>query len=217
MRQLAILLGRAGFSVLRFDYFGCGDSAGGGDEGSLEQWTEDTAAAVDELRDYAQVRHVSLIGLRLGASLAALVGSDRRELRGAVLWEPIVSGTSYVEELLSLHNAWLQAQEDGWATRRDSQGTETLGFLLTPSMREQLERMDLLNLGGSPSKRVLIVEQHETAAAKRLVEVLRRLDSIPDYRCLPAARFWLNGELDSAQVPLTVVEAIVSWMCEATP
>src|SRR6476620_8559273 len=50
-RKLAGMLARAGFHVLRFDYFATGDSAGRDDEGSLDQWVLDVATAARELTD----------------------------------------------------------------------------------------------------------------------------------------------------------------------
>ena len=67
-RQLAMLLARRGFHVLRFDWFGTGDSAGAGEEGSIARWLEDARTAIDELKDTAGVTRVSLVGLRLGAA-----------------------------------------------------------------------------------------------------------------------------------------------------
>src|SRR5918992_3821916 len=67
-RQLAILLAKAGFPVLRFDYFGTGDSGGDSESGDVAQWTADVCTAIDELKDTAGVRSVSLVGLRVGAA-----------------------------------------------------------------------------------------------------------------------------------------------------
>src|SRR5262245_41582517 len=70
-RKLAGLLARDGFQVLRFDYSCTGDSQGDVRDGRLEHWVEDIAMAADELKDAGGVRKVSLVGLRLGAMLAA--------------------------------------------------------------------------------------------------------------------------------------------------
>src|SRR5687768_16729988 len=68
-RQLATLLTKNGFPVLRFDYAGTGDSAGDGSAGSVATWVEDIGAAIDELKDTAGVSRVSLVGLRAGGAL----------------------------------------------------------------------------------------------------------------------------------------------------
>ena len=91
-RQLAMLLSKAGFPVLRFDYFGTGDSAGDSDAGDVSRWTHDISTAIDEMKDTAGVTKVSLVGLRVGASLAAAVAAERKDLDRIVLWDPIVAG-----------------------------------------------------------------------------------------------------------------------------
>ena len=71
LRHVAEKLARSGFSVLRFDLDGTGDSAG--DEYAANRvgtWLADVDAAVSELRARARVQSVSLVGLRLGATLA---------------------------------------------------------------------------------------------------------------------------------------------------
>ena len=99
-RQLAMLLSKAGFSVLRFDYFGTGDSAGESDAGDVSRWTHDISTAIDELKDTAGVSKVSLVGLRVGASLAAAVAAERKDLDRIVLWDPVVGGKAYVEKMV---------------------------------------------------------------------------------------------------------------------
>src|SRR5919201_1417748 len=71
-RKLAGLLARRGWHVLRFDYRGTGDSAGASDEGDPTLWIQDLRAAVAELKDIAGISAVSVVGLRLGAAVAAL-------------------------------------------------------------------------------------------------------------------------------------------------
>ena len=92
-RQLAGRLTDVGFPVLRFDYSGTGDSAGDGREASLGQWLDDLSAAIDEIEDTAGVRRVSLIGLRLGAALAARAATTRPDLDRLILWNPVVTGS----------------------------------------------------------------------------------------------------------------------------
>ena len=82
-RQLSNLLSRAGFHVLRFDYFGTGDSMGEDEEVSTAQWKSDVGTAIEELKDNAGIERVSVAGLRLGASLAFESASRRPDVEGA--------------------------------------------------------------------------------------------------------------------------------------
>ena len=97
VRHLAVKLAMTGFHSLRFDYFGTGDSGGETAEADLPGWEADIEAAVDGVRDMVGAATVALIGLRVGANLAARVARRRpREIDAVVLWDPIVSGDPYL-------------------------------------------------------------------------------------------------------------------------
>lgn len=92
-RQLALRLSQEGYHVLRFDYYGTGDSFGATDEGEVVGWCDDIEAAITELKDTTGAAKVSLVGLRLGANLAAQVAAKRpNEIVSLVLWEPLPVG-----------------------------------------------------------------------------------------------------------------------------
>ena len=90
-RQLAIHLSNVGFPVLRFDFYGCGDSSSGCEQGQLRQWLTDISTAIDEIRRRCGLTKICLVGLRLGGSLAMLAGAARGDINGMVLWDPVVN------------------------------------------------------------------------------------------------------------------------------
>jgi exosortase A-associated hydrolase 2 len=96
-------LASAGYPVLRFDYMGNGDSEGTFSLFSLETAKADVHAAITEVRRRTGERPVSLLGLRLGATIASLVGEESDGLERAVLWAPIVDGARYMQELLRIN------------------------------------------------------------------------------------------------------------------
>ena len=100
MRQLAIRLASAGIHTLRFDFFGTGDSAGEMVDADLGTWEADIELAIEELLDIVGSARLTLIGLRLGATLAARVAARRpRDVDTLVLWDPILSGPDYLASL----------------------------------------------------------------------------------------------------------------------
>src|SRR5438552_9261972 len=75
-RHIAERLAGAGFAVLRFDWHGTGDSAG--DDHQPEQvasWLGNLNLAVEELKRRSGVARPRLLGLRVGATLAAHVAA----------------------------------------------------------------------------------------------------------------------------------------------
>jgi predicted alpha/beta hydrolase len=99
LRRLGDRLAASGNLVLRFDYEGTGASAGTGtDADQLERWIGSVVAGVAELRRRGVARP-AIVGLRLGASLAAAAASSEHDLGPIVLWEPILSGRQFYREL----------------------------------------------------------------------------------------------------------------------
>lgn len=109
---LARALAQRQIPVLRFDYTGAGDSAGETADASIGTYLEDLGAAVDILSSRVPgVERISLVGLRLGATLAALFAEQARTAgtharvtqAPLVLWEPVLDGESYIQELLRIN------------------------------------------------------------------------------------------------------------------
>jgi alpha-beta hydrolase superfamily lysophospholipase len=101
LQQLALRLNAIGLSTLLLDYDGTGDSAGDvNDAGRVEAWIGSIGAGAAHLRS-AGALGVSAVGMRLGANLAAAATSSA-SLDALVLWDPCVSGASFLREQISL-------------------------------------------------------------------------------------------------------------------
>jgi uncharacterized protein len=210
-RQLAMLLSKAGFSVLRFDYFGTGDSAGESDAGDVSRWTHDISTAIDELKDTAGVSRVSLVGLRLGASLAAAVATVRKDLDRIILWDPVVGGKAYVEKMV------LTERTNGGAHRHGALGTIGVkGFPLTSRMREGLEGIDLQRLASPASGRMILTVSEERAEFAAFRDAMTGRSTGMTYRHIPSAGNW--DEIDrfgSALLPQSIIQGIVGCLTDA--
>ncbi len=151
-KVLADRLCRDGFHVLRFDYFGTGDSAGSDDEVSIAGFMADLLLADEELLRRSGCTNRSWIGLRLGATVAALASANTAVApQRMVLWEPVVNGAAYLVELEHAHDV---ALEDAYGSRcaTDAElkhhfaretGNEALGFPLTQTLRQELNSLSL--------------------------------------------------------------------------
>lgn len=204
-RQLASLLTRAGFHLFRFDYFATGDSAGHSEEVTLAQWFEDIGTAIEELRETADVKQVALVGLRLGATLAAQVAAVRTDVSSVVLWDPIVSGADYLQDLLASSDEALAGQPIGEA---DMVGVN--GFPLSPSFRKELAAIDLTERAVKLPGRSLMVVSGANVAFERSAAAFARNGSHLEWREVPSPGNW--GEVDdngSALIPVALIQAIV--------
>jgi alpha/beta superfamily hydrolase len=95
-------LANRGYTVLRFDYMGNGDSDGNFEDSSIETNLSDIRCALQVLREKVGFScWFGVIGLRFGATLAALVAEPEADISRLVLWEPVVNGAQYMQELFA--------------------------------------------------------------------------------------------------------------------
>jgi exosortase A-associated hydrolase 2 len=212
--QLAVRLARVGFPVLRFDYYGCGDSSGDAAEGHIKQWLRDIEYAIAELKEQSGVRKVCLIGLRLGASLALTAGAGRTEVTNLVLWEPIVDGKVYLKELTTQHQqiVWhfFAQPKNGTVTKEPA---ELLGLPLTNTLKADLENLNLLTALPRVPRNILIVESDVAPATESLKEHLQNSGSQVTYRPTTDFKIWTENP-DKGLVPGQTLQTILSWMSE---
>jgi exosortase A-associated hydrolase 2 len=214
-RQLAHHLSHIGFPVLRFDFYGCGDSDGDCEQGEMRQWLEDIEAAIREIRGKSGIGQVCLVGLRLGGTLAAMAGAARGDLDGLVLWDPVINGRTYLEELRALHQERLRVvfQDEPQDVHRAEKPTEIIGFPLTPALLTALEHLDLLAMQQKPAQNILIIASHEGSCAGQLTEHLKSLGARLAYQHLASPQIW-RGETHTGLVPHQLLQSIVAWLAE---
>lgn len=103
LRRLASALATNGIPVLRFDFFGTGDSAGQMLACSVDQWRKDIAQAAQELSDISGASKITLVGLQLGAMIAA-TASHHELVEKLILLDPPASGKAHIEHLEYAHS-----------------------------------------------------------------------------------------------------------------
>jgi uncharacterized protein len=140
-RQLAQSLAEEGMAVLRFDYYGTGDSAGDSAEVDWDRCVSDAATAAAELRRRAGVDRVIAFGARLGGSVA-LTAAERARFSEVIAWDPVLDGDSYVAELDAMQAAL--REDAGRFNRPRSYGDvaeQWLGFDIGKTLRRQLSAL----------------------------------------------------------------------------
>jgi exosortase A-associated hydrolase 2 len=150
-------LAERGYPVFRFDYTGTGDSDGSLAETSIASHVLDLAAAVRWLNAKLDGScQIGLVGLRLGATIAALLAGQHPpctdRLGPLVLWDPVTDGESYVQELLRSHLSTQLAVHGRVIEGRDA-------------LRERIRRGESVNLDGYE----LAAPLHDSCARKDLL------------------------------------------------
>jgi uncharacterized protein len=163
IRTLATQFARQGIAAFRFDYFGCGDSAGEAEEATLARWVADTRLAIEEAKRISGAAAVALVGIRLGGAIALAAAMGRSDVRRILLWDPIVKGDLYRSSLESLHTAWLRT---GGRQEAPAPGAPlVLGFPLTEMLRRELDALDVMSLVETDSRTTCYLSADRTADA----------------------------------------------------
>lgn len=210
---LARQLAEAGHHVLRFDYYGTGDSAGTGLEGSLSRWRRDVELSLDEIQAMVELRSVALVGLRLGAALAAWVARERRDVDRVVLWDPVFDGNAYLDELLDKpgHVTTSTAYREDEA-REGGEIYDVLGFPLTPTLREAIRKIRPVEYSELP--RTMLLSTLDTRAGHApLIAALEtgKVDHTAEHVAGPIA--WLEDrEFGSGGIPVQGLRRIAQWL-----
>lgn len=170
LRQLAKDLAERGHHVLRFDYYGTGDSAGRGEEVRLSTWLANVLTAVDELRALAAVPRVSLIGVRLGATLAFQVSHGLPDVDRLVMWDPIVNGRRHVDSLAARASA--SARQGNGQNGGTRQLSEADGYPLPRELLDELAGIDLTAADAVLAREVCLITTALTTDLQTLAERL---------------------------------------------
>lgn len=217
-RVLAERLAREGFSVLRFDYYGAGDSHGRDVEVDLGGWCADILEADRTLRLKTGLERVIWVGFRLGATVMIdAVRQLQRAQPGLVLCEPVFDGESYIRELRCRH---VIESENTFSLRRwalkkcigDLSEDQALGYDFPRRFSEQLCKLGPVSwksrVGIGPV-RVLI--DPKSADGKCL---LAHTEFVPnEFQVVPLGHGvdWLSSTAQNVSVvPMEVLTALLT-------
>lgn len=211
-RQLGELLSNVGFHVLRFDYFGTGDSAGESTEVNIDQWKSDILTAADELKNKHKLKKISIIGLRFGATLAFQACTDGVKVDDLILWDPVLNGKRHIKELEQIRN---ELKNNYMPRARkaliDSDYKELLGYPFSFEHRKSIMQIDLFHHSLPNAKRITTLATQENDEYVRLKEYLYSNGRSADYQIIKDVSSWgkLTNILD-VQFPSKILHRVVS-------
>ncbi|MGH8994934.1 MAG: alpha/beta fold hydrolase [Acidimicrobiales bacterium] len=201
-RVLARQLAEAGMLVVRFDYDGTGDSAGGdSDPDRVEAWLSSIGQAVGVARR-AGLSSVSLVGLRIGALLAAVTAARLGSIDRVVLWDPCRSARSFVREQAMLQKVVLDGHQV------DRSGTELPGCVLSDDTVAELGSLTVPVPDHGPN-RVLLLTRPGRSTGDELADAL----GAETYRAPAIGQDrLLDVDLLVREAPSETIGIIVSWL-----
>lgn len=236
-RDLAEALAAAGVPALRFDYPGAGDSSGNEDDPQrVRAWLDSIKAAAALLQAETGAVRLTLCGLRLGATLAALAAEELGGVDNLVLLMPAVSGKAYLRELEIQHRNWLSTPDgkEGAALRdaaadinaQAAQATQAAnapdssnavrpvgayGFRLFPDTLAPLAAIDLEQRTVRPAARVLVQDICAGARVDRLLVRYRAQGAHAELQLFPEyGRFLLDPHFSVP--PRDAFDGVLRWL-----
>ena len=213
-RVLSNFLLQSGLPVFKFDYYGTGDSLGDMSDMGAERWVEDVKAAAAEFKTAAGISTISLVALRYGAVTAAKAIGEGLSVEDLVLWDPVVSGATYLAQLKRVQRDIL----DGWThlypfpTEEDLDvGPEELvGFFFPNKLQQQIEESNLLAHNLADCGRVHIVVSQEEDDYRALNRGIARTRKGSSFQVISDDGAWDCAEVfEKALLPSKILEAIV--------
>lgn len=214
MRQLAVQSAKKGLSALRFDYSSTGNSAGDCTELSLSRMRNDIHQAIKHCREKTGVDRLALVGLRLGATLAAQLASNSSEVDSMVLYAPVFDGAKLLQE-------WQREQQVFYSKHSHSSQQpgpgEVLGFPVTEFFQKELARKFTPEAGILALKKVLILVDEIESDLDLLNEWIVFFEHQGIDVTLEAVEniaIWRREPMD-AIVPVKTIRRIVKWLTEA--
>lgn len=173
LRQLANALAKKGHHVLRFDYFGTGDSDGETEGFTFEGMREDVVEAAQKLLSLSGCDAVTLVGVRVGGTFLSQMQFPDIKIEELVLWDPIIDGEIFIRDQDDTICNVLSDHLPGINGITLTKAREELdSFFFPPGCYEQICKIDLLLHFECIAERILIVTTEPGSLDEKLVTSL---------------------------------------------
>lgn len=213
VRRMAALqsraLAQAGFAVLQLDLRGCGDSSGELAQASWDDWRDDAAQGLAWLRQRHPDVPAWLWGARAGGLLASELAAGQPDLAGLLLWAPVPSGRTHLQQFLRIRSAGALGEGGGGPTMEALRATldaggevEVAGYRLPGALARGLGAARLQ--APPPAARVVWLEVSPRAeaglppAAQTLVAQWQTQGLAVQAETVNGPAFWQTVEIEDA-------------------
>ena len=216
-RQLAKRLSADGFPVLRFDFYGCGDSGGEFHHACTRDWISNIHSAIEELKRRSGQTAVCVVASRLSGALSLMAIADRDDVERIVLWDPVIDGKSYLQELEIRHRQMLRISHVLPDRVTESESShELLGYPFSTELRREIANIDLTALQLDSAIRILLISSNPTKNDTEFRENLKHLGIDLQYEHLPNRELWdWVEDVGNALLPMEVLQHINAWAKQA--
>lgn len=217
LRHLAQLLAARNLPVLRFDFYGTGDSLGDWADLSLTACVDDTLTAVREQAARQGVDAAALVGLRVGATVASLAAARLPTAVKLVLWDPVCDGKAYLEALLATHTRLMGGRTARGASRQMGVAgeVEIIGMRIPHSLWSAIEAIGDAAYDSHGGRDILVVDSSEDGTQQAFVSWLTAHGVNAEYLQIPYPEIW-NQDPYKTRLPSRIIEEVCRWLGKET-
>jgi pimeloyl-ACP methyl ester carboxylesterase len=215
-RTWAIALSDAGFTTVRFDLPGAGDSLGSPrDPHRVDAWKTAVAEISRHLAGDRAITRVAAIGIGVGGIAAFLAMSEGAPIDDLVLWSVRAKGRAAVRELQA-YAAVVAAplgEESPVPATEPSAGLELTGFLMSDETVDALRSVDLakVDVPDASRRRVLLLERDGLSVDQGLLDHLRDSGASVDVRATSDYEA-LVAHPQQGRAPLATIAETAAWL-----
>ncbi len=210
LRELAFVLADDGFTVLRFDHFGTGDSGGDLDGDFLDTWNDQMVESVALLRSMG-LSEISAVGMRLGATILVTAATRHSlNLSSIVLWDPCETGRAYLREMNAFETLRRQERSVDLGS-----GLATSEFVLSDEASASIRSLTILETPPEQvAPRVLILAREDRPVSSRFTT--QYSTGSVTWEVTDEQHDVLEVELPSSVLPRRTVARIREWFQSST-
>jgi alpha/beta superfamily hydrolase len=224
--NLARGLAGAGCPVLRFDFFGYGDSAGDFEEAVLGTMVDDARGALSLLRDRCGVRRAGLLGPRFGGAVALEACLEHRAADFLVLADPVLDARAYFFKLLRsnltsqllVHDKVVRDREQLVADLERGGSVNIDGYLLSSAFYLSVRDLNFFEDARAgrnlPPTLLLEISARESGPSQKPARFAEKWTSTPallEFRSVDLPILW-EGQKTYCPHPAALLDAIVRWL-----
>lgn len=217
---LAESLARSGVRAVQFDLYGTGDSEGDFEHATWERWRDNVieVTAVLRKRDFGAI---DVLGLRMGALLLTDAYAGLGDIGKIVLWQPLLSGKAFIQQLLRLFQVSAVASDKQRSSTSNllnrihcGETIEVAGYPLRSVLVDALAKQILSESLGRLSNRipvywmdvVPIAGQQLAPVTEATLRELGGVGIVPHVSAVEGSLFWATHE---ANIPAALIEQTI--------